>query len=103
MSVKRENRYRKLVIDQGRIETDRQREFEAAFIERGTRNLPATPRPAARRRDVRAWMRQNSGDYETATHLAEAANVVFRLPGDGLDDGCHWVWDEAFEAIDGGR
>jgi hypothetical protein len=52
----------------------------------------------ARRRDVRAWMRHNAKHYETATQLAEAANAVFRLPGDGLDDETHWVWDEAAEA-----
>lgn len=59
------------------------------------------PLPAAtRRRDVRAWMRRNADQYETATHLAEGANVIFRFPDDCLDDENHWVWDEAVEAIE---
>lgn len=99
MSVKQENRYKKLVIEHGRSETDRQRELEAAFMPRGPRKPSVPPPPAARRRDVRAWMRQNAGDYETATHLAEAANTVFRIPGDGLDEETHWIWDEALEAM----
>jgi len=100
MSVKQENRYRKLVISQGRAATDRQREVEAACMERGTRKPAIPPPPSARRRDVRAWMRHNAEHYETATELAEAANGIFRLPDGGLDDEIHWVWDEAAEAID---
>ena len=100
MSVKQENRYRKLVISQNQAANDRKREIEAAFMVRGPRK-PVTPPPqSARRRDVRAWMRHNADHYETATELAEAANAIFRLPGDGLDDETHWVWDEAVEAID---
>jgi hypothetical protein len=45
-------------------------------------------------------MRHNAIHYDTATELAETANAIFRLPGDGLDDENHWVWDEAAEAID---
>lgn len=98
MSVKQENRYRKLVISQGREATDRQREVEAACMVRGTKNHVISPPPIARRRDVRAWMRHNSEHYETATELAEAANAVFRLPDYVLNDETHWIWDEAYEA-----
>ena len=100
MSVKQENRYIKLVISQGRVATDRQREVEATFMVRAPRKPVIPPPPNARRRDVRAWMRHNAEHYETATELAEAANAVFRLPDGGLDDETHWVWDESLEAID---
>mgnify|MGYP000850353031 FL=1 len=99
MSVQQENRYRKLVISQGRMATDRQREVEAACMVRGPRKPVIPPPPSARRRDVRLWMRHNAEHYETATELAEAANAVFRLPDGGLDDETHWVWDEACEAM----
>lgn len=99
MSVRQEHRYRKLVIAQCRVATDRQREVEAACMVRGTRKAAIPPPPSARRRDVRAWMRHNAEHYETATALAETANAVFRLPDGGLDDETHWVWDEAYEAM----
>ena len=92
MSVRQENRYRKLVISQGRMATDRQREVEAACMVRGQRKPVIPPPPSARRRDVRLWMRHNAEHYETATELTEAANAVFRLPDGGLDDETHWVW-----------
>ena len=101
MSVKQENRWRrKLHLESQRL-NDLKRQIEAASMERGPR--PAAIKPVndgARRRDVRAWMRANAHQYETATALAEAANTVFRLPGDGLDDETHWVWDEAAEAVE---
>lgn len=100
MSVKQENRYRKLVISHGRTATDRQREVEAAFMERGTRKPAIPPPPSARRRDVRAWMRHNAEHYETATELAEAANAALRLPPEAMDDGGHWVWEEAISALE---
>lgn len=100
MSVRQENRYRNLVISQGRLATDRQREIEAATMARGPKKPAIPPPPSARRRDVRAWMRSNAEHYETATQLAEAANAIFRLPDGGLDDETHWAWDEAAEAID---
>lgn len=58
---------------------------------------------AARRRDVRRWMQHNVDSYSTATELAEAAGVVFRLPDGGLDNETHWVWDEALEAFEAAR
>lgn len=61
---------------------------------------PAAVDGAARRRDVRLWMRHNAGSYSTATELAEAADEVFRLPDGGLDNETHWVWDEAAEAAE---
>lgn len=102
MSVKQENRWRRTLHLSSQTENDRKREIEAAFMERGPRPPAVKPTfDTARRRDVRAWMRHNAHDYETATALAEAANAVFRLPGDGLDDETHWVWDEAAEAFTG--
>lgn len=101
MSVKQENRWRRTLHLESQRRNDIRREIEAATMVRGPR--PAVVKPAndcARRRDVRSWMRTNAGDYETATALAEAANAVFRLPGNGLDDELHWVWDEAAEAIE---
>lgn len=47
MSVQQENRYRKLVISQGRMATDRQREVEAACMVRGPRK-PVIPPPPKR-------------------------------------------------------
>lgn len=75
------------------------REIEAAFMPRPAR-LQVVPvqNVVASRRQVRSWMRRNVHDYENATFLAEAANVEFELPGNGLDDETHWVWDEAQDA-----
>lgn len=61
---------------------------------------PAAVGGAARRRDVRLWMRHNASRYSTATELAEVAGEVFRLPDGGLDNETHWVWDEAAEAVE---
>jgi hypothetical protein len=98
MGVSQENRNRKRIIEQGREADDRKRLIEAATMQRGQRPPVDKPEPSARRRDVRAWMRHNADDYDTATELAEAANSVFRLPDGGLDVETHWVWDEAAEA-----
>ena len=103
MSVKQENRYKKLVISQGRETSDRQREIEAACMERSPARPKISPPPSARRRDVRAWMRQNAEHYDTATELVEAANTIFRLPDGGLDNETHWAWDEAAEVMDDRR
>lgn len=101
MGVHQENRNRRRIIEEGRRETDKARLIEAAFMVRAPRSpIVKPPSDGARRRDVRAWMRKNAHEYETATAIAEAANAVFRLPGEGLDDETHWVWDEAAEAVD---
>jgi hypothetical protein len=100
MSVRQENRYKKLIISQGREITDRQREIEAAFMVRTPRKSIMPPTPYACRRDVRAWMRNNAEHYETATEIVEAANIIFRLPDDCLDDETHWIWDDAVDAVD---
>lgn len=101
MSVRQENRYRKLVIERGREALDRQREAEAMHMTRGPRMPAIPPAPVATRSQVRAWMRCNADEYDGATQLAEAANVEFDLPGEGLDDETHWVWDEAALATGG--
>ena len=100
-SVKQENRWRRNLHLENQRRNDILREVEAATMERSPRPPVVKPvNDAARRRDVRAWMHKNAGEYETATALAEAANAVFRLPGSGLDDETHWVWDEAAEAME---
>lgn len=101
MSVKQENRYRKLVINQGRASADRQREIEAAFMPRQPR-IPAPPATAtvASRAQVRAWMRREASAYDTATALAEAANIALDLPPGAMDDETHWVWEEAMQAVE---
>lgn len=64
---------------------------------RACQTPPSTPSNASRA-TVRRWMRANAPDYDSATQLAEAANGIFVLPGQGLDDATHWVWDEAADA-----
>jgi len=100
MSVKQEHRYQKLVIAQGRDTTDRQREIEAAFMVRGSRPAAKPPSSSHTRRQARSWMRRNVEEFETATELAEAANVALRLPPGAMDDETHWVWEEAFAAFE---
>ena len=100
-SVRQENRVRRMIINNGRQEIDRQREIEAAFLDRAPRAplqlVPTTP--SASRRQVRSWMRRNFNDYDDATSIAEAANCVFDLPSGAMDDPEHWIWDEAADAI----
>ncbi len=100
MSVKREHRYQKLVIAQGRVATDRQRLAEAMFMERRPRPALAPPPPNASRRQVRSWMRRNAEGFESATGLAEAANAALDLPPGAMDDEGHWVWEEALSALE---
>lgn len=100
-SVRQENRWRRTLKEQNDAVTDRRREVEATFMVRGPRPKPVPPPPNATRRQVRSWMWIHAEEYETATHLAEAANTVFDLPGTGLDDETHWIWDEAFAAKEG--
>ena len=100
MSVKQENRYRKWVIETGHAATDRQREIEAATMERKPRPVAIPPKPSASRRQVKSWMRQNAQDFDTATQLAEAANAALDLTSDAMDDETHWVWEEALSALE---
>ena len=100
MSVQQEHRYRKLVISQGRVATDRQRLAEAMFMERGPRPVLTPPPPNASRRQARSWMRRNAEGFETATELAEAANAALLLPPEAMDDEGHWVWEEALSALE---
>jgi len=102
MSVKQENRYRRSVIESGRLREDRIREMEALHWPRGKRPARRDVEvQTASRLEVRRWMRAVAEDYDTATELAEAAGAAFRLPGRGLDDETHWVWDEALVAVHG--
>lgn len=100
MSVKQEHRYYRLVLETGRAVTDRQREIEAATMERKPRPPVIPPKPNASRRQVRSWMRNNADGYDCATQLAEAANAALDLPPDAMNDETHWVWDEAVDALE---
>lgn len=100
MSVRQEHRYQKLVIEEGRVKTDLQRLFEAAYMERKPMKPSIPPAPYSTRREVRRWMRMNIEDYENETELAEGANAALNLPDNALDDETHWIWDEAFLAFE---
>lgn len=100
MSARQEHRYRALVISQGRVATDRQREIEAARMARGPRPAIVPLPPNQVRKQVRSWMRRNADGFETATELAEAANIALRLPPEAMDDAEHWVWEEALSALE---
>ncbi|MDD3759750.1 MAG: hypothetical protein PHO57_02850 [Acidithiobacillus sp.] len=101
MSVKQEHRYQRMVIESGRLRDDRVRELEALHWPRGPRpERQEIKTQAASRQQVRRWMRSVAEEYDNATVLAEAANIVFQLPGRGLDDETHWVWDEAMVCFD---
>lgn len=99
-SARKENRWRKTLYAANTTLNDRQRELEAAFMVRAARPAPMPPPGPHTRREVRRWMRANAADYETATALAEAANAALRLPVEAMDDGSHWVWDEALSALE---
>lgn len=99
MSVKQEHRYYKWVLETGRAVTDRQREIEAATMERKPRPCVIPPKPNANRRQVRSWMRNNADGFGSATQLAEAANAALELPPGAMDDETHWVWEEALAAF----
>lgn len=96
-SVRKENRWRRTLQGINDSVSDRRREIEAAVMVRAPRPQvePPVAKNSATRRQVRVWMRNNAHEYDCATRLAEAANVVFDLPGGGLDDETHWVWEEA--------
>lgn len=94
-SVKQENRWRKLLHDRANESASRNIQAEAASMKRSPRLAPVGPAPDPSRRQVRAWMCANADSYETATQLAEGANAALNLPQHWLDDGEHWVWDEA--------
>lgn len=102
MSVKPENRYRKLVIKQGREIDDQRREMEAAYMPRQPRMpVPISTPIVMSRSKVRAWMRREAAGYaESATMLAEAANSALVLPKGAMDDETHWVWEDALAAVE---
>ena len=100
MSVRQENRWRRRLQEENTRASDRQREIEAAFMERKEIKPSVKPASGATRRQVRRWMRDNASDYDGMTQLVEAANATLRLPDGALDDETHWVWDEAFEAFE---
>jgi len=99
-SVRQENRWRKTLHEANSAINDRQREIELLGLVR-------LPRPALKpiaksdtRIRVRRWMGHCAGDYDTATELAEAANIALNLPEGARDDETHWIWEEAFLAME---
>lgn len=97
-SARKENRWRKTVYAANDQNDKSKREIEAATMVRGVRLSPVSPVPNATRKEVRSWMRRNATEYGDSTHLAEAANVALELPAGAMDDGDHWVWEEAYLA-----
>lgn len=99
VSVRQENRWRKHIHEEAGEAERRQH----AAITQNLNRPPRLPLPAvaatATRAQVRGWMRNAADDYSTATELAEGANAAFDLPAGAMDDECHWVWDEAANAI----
>lgn len=101
-SVRKENRWRRQLYAQNSAVSDRLREIEILAMERSPRS-PVAPPPCvvtAARREVRRWMRLNAEDYEGATQLAEAVNAALVLPENAMDGETHWVWEEAFFAME---
>ena len=99
-TVKQENRWARAVKETLDHREDMRRQQEAAFMVRAPRQAPANPLNNHSRMQVRSWMRRNASEYEGATQLAEAANCALRLPFGAMDDETHWVWDEAFSAME---
>lgn len=99
MSVRQENRSKAQSIARFRQASTLAGELEA--LRRGKRRQDQQTAflGSASRSQVRNWMRQNVGDYDGATALAEAANTALSLPPDAMDDPDHWIWDEALLAI----
>jgi hypothetical protein len=97
MSVAMENRWKRRLIAENNAINDRRRELEALRLVRAPRAAQTIARETKNptRRAMRRLMRLHAGEYETATELAEAANIALNLPQEWLDDEGHWVWDEA--------
>lgn len=93
-SVRKENRWKRTLRA---INDEKQK---PVIVIRNPRPAVPPPIPSATRQQVRRWMRNNASEYDNATALAEAANVEFLLPGNGLDDECHWIWEEAARYFD---
>lgn len=101
MGAAKENRYRRMIDRDWQARNRRRMDQEAMMISR-------EPRPARRdapkgdgvtKREIVRWMRIHASEYEDETRLCEAANAIFRIPGLGLDDETHWIWEEAFKAF----
>ena len=100
MSVQSEQRWKR----RGQRENNEQAALAGMVAGLG---LPRSPRVAAAtttrnhtRAYVRQWMAAHAAEYDGCTALAEGANAALRLPADCLDDETHWIWDEAFRAMD---
>ena len=103
MGVAMENRWKRRLMEENNATNARKTEREALRIVRAPRTKQTIARDNGPTRGaVRRWMRLHAGEYETATHLAEAANAALDLPQEWLDDPSHWVWDEALREHEGG-
>ena len=100
MSVRQENRWRRMLAADATAINDRRREVEAAFMPHGPRPPVVRPAPAPTRRDVRRWMRASAEEYETSTQLAEGCCAAMDLPCGWLDDPTHWIWEDALDILD---
>ena len=100
MGVRSEQRWVARCIREHQAVTDKQRELEALRLPRKPRKAPLPPPALPSQREVRAWMRRNVEPDEGPTVLAQCAASELGLPVEWLDDGTHWIWDEALEACE---
>ena len=95
MGVAHENRYKQRVWSANDESGDRKAQRDILKIVREPRKLVHSPEPLPTKQQVKKWMIQNADEYETATGLAEAANIEFDMPESWLDDELHWIWELA--------
>lgn len=101
MSVQSEQRWKR----RGQRENNEQAALAGMIaglgLPRSPRVVVATTTRNHTRAYVRQWMTAHAAEYDGGcTSLAEGANAALRLPVDCLDDETHWIWDEAFRAIE---
>ena len=94
-SVRKENRYRQQLWTGNDEAGDRRAQRNALKIVREPRKSVHAPEPLPTKRAVKKWMIANADEYDTATQLAEAANIEFDMPESWLDDELHWIWELA--------
>jgi len=101
-TVKQENRYSAMVKRQADAVCDERRIMEILSRPRAPRApTHRNHSTTATRKQVRSWMRRNAEQYDYClTMLTEAANVALELPAGAMDDGDHWIWDEAYDACE---
>ena len=99
MSVASENRWKaKLHREAAEDERRRHDTLMAGESREARAELPPQPRTIATRAEIRRWLRANAIDYDGPTELAEGVNAALELPPGALDEGTHWIWDDALTA-----